>query len=35
MGINNQEIIFLPVDHEFPVQLKKGEHIYMVVNVPF
>lgn len=35
IGINNKEIIYLPYNHEFPVQLHKGEYIYLVINVPF
>lgn len=35
LGINNQEIIYLPFNHEFPLQLNKGEFIYLVINSPF
>lgn len=35
LGVNNQEIIYLPFNHELPVQLGKGEHTYLVINVPF
>lgn len=35
IGINNQEIIYLPFSHEFPVQLQKNEQIYVVVNSGF
>ncbi len=35
LGINNQEIIYLPFNHEFPVQLNKGEFIYIAINSPF
>ena len=35
IGVNNKEIIYLPYNHEFPVQLQKGEYIYLVINVPF
>ena len=35
IGINNQEIIYLPFSHEFPVQLNKNESIWLVVNSPF
>lgn len=35
IGINNREIIYLPQGYEFPIQLQKGEYIYLVINVPF
>lgn len=35
IGINNQEIIYLPINHEFPVQLQPNEYIYLVVSVPY
>lgn len=35
LGINNQEIIFLPFSHEFPLQLNKGEYIFIVLNTAY
>ncbi len=35
MGINNQEIIYLPFNHEFPLQLSKGDFIYLIISSPF
>jgi hypothetical protein len=36
MGINHQEVILLPFDHEFPFQLHKGEALNILadVNIP-
>jgi hypothetical protein len=33
MGINHQEVILLPFDHEFPFQLHKGEQLNILVDV--
>ena len=35
ISINNQEVIFLPFDREFPTQIGKGQHVYLVINFPF
>jgi hypothetical protein len=35
LGINNREIIYLPYNHEFPVQLQKNEYIYLVISTPY
>ena len=35
VGVNNQEIIYLPLSHEFPVRLEKNEYIYLMVNAPY
>jgi len=33
IGVNNREIIFLPLDHEFPFRVEAKEFIYFVVSV--
>ena len=35
LGINNQEVIFLPFNHEFPVKINRNESINVVINSPF
>lgn len=32
IGVNNREIIYLPFDHEFPIELAPKEYIYLVLN---
>lgn len=32
IGVNNREIIYLPFDHEFPIELAASEYIYLVLN---
>lgn len=31
IGVNNREIIYLPLDHEFPFKLELKEYMYFVV----
>lgn len=32
IGVNNREIIYLPFDHEFPIELAPKEYLYIVLN---
>lgn len=36
MGINHQEVLFLPFNHEYPFQLHKNEYLNILadVNIP-
>ncbi len=33
MGINHQEVIFLPFNHEYPFQLHKNEYLNVLSDV--
>jgi hypothetical protein len=32
IGVNNREIIYLPFDHEFPIELAPSEYLYLVLH---